>query len=219
VVRKAEDLDEMDLDEEERALALGQIQWGAEHDFPITNTMGMWLNDPKFQTTYHRDYHNALIGLCQELQADPLQGSYLMPGTALNLMFLSVAKHFHWTWGMGSLAAVEPGVDGFDAEHVFMLDFPESEVWTDEQRLALVFTKAVLTLSVTDELMASAIETWGVKLTIRHLGMIGSLTSQALFMSAFNVTGRWNDAPGSEIAMVKATNTAMRSPAREDSEA
>ena len=206
LVRNATDLDALPhLDDEDKAVGHEVIEW-FEHNLStsVTNTMGMWLNDPKFEKAYHFEFHGALGELCKELQPDPEKtGSYVLPGSVLNLIFLTVAKHFHWTWGMGALAATTPHVDGFDAEQIFMLDFPESEVWSDEQRLALTFVKAVLTLSVTDELMASALEMWGVKLTIRYIGMIGSLTTQALFMSAFNVAGRWNDAPGAEEAMIK----------------
>ena len=210
LVRKAADLDGLaHLDDEEKALgrALIDVVEGS-YNAPITNTVGMWLNDPKFEKAYHFQYHQRLVDLCKELQADPdATGTYVRPGTVMHLLFLSVAKHFHWTWGMGALATIAPMMEGFDAEQVFMLDFPESEVWTEEQRVALIFAKAVLTLSVTDELMEQALELWGVKLTIRYIGLIGSLSSQALFMSAFNVAGRWNDAAGSEAIIVNEPTT------------
>ena len=211
LVRSGADIDTLpDLDDEERAIAHELVDWWERtNDAPITNTMGMWLNDPKFEQAYHLGYHSLLGKLCAELQSDPAQGTYVTPGSVMNLLFLSVAKHFHWTWGMGALATVTTQVEGFDAEQIFMLDFPESEIWTDEQRFALIFAKAVLTLSVTDELMAQALELWGPKLTIRYIGMIGSLTSQALFMSAFNVAGRWNDAPGSEKVMANDTSAGV----------
>ena len=206
LVRTAADLEDRGyLDDEERAVGRELIDWFEQNYYTtVTNTMAMWLNDPKFAKAYHFEYHGHLLELCQELQRDPKKtGSYVMPGSVMQLLFLSVAKHYHWTWGMGAIATAAPHVDGFDAEQIFMLDFPESEIWTEEQRLALSFAQAVLTQQVTDELMAEALETWGPKLTIRYLGLIGSLTSQAMFMSAFNVAGRWNDAPGSEEVMIR----------------
>ena len=204
LLRKPEDFDDRDyLDEEEKAMGREIMDWFEQnYHAPVTNTMGMWLNDPKYAKTYHFEYHGIVCELCKELQEEPQKtGTYVVPHTVLNLLFLSVAKHFHWAWGMGAMAAILPDVKGFDPERIFMLDFPESEVWNEEQRFALIFAKAVLTLTVTDEIMAQAIEMWGVKLTIRHIALIGSLTSQALFMNAFNVAGRWNDVPGSGKTM------------------
>ena len=209
IIREPADLDALPhLDDEDRAVGLEMFEEAHKMGMkPITNTVGMWLNDPKFEQAYHLGYHSALLKLCQDLHDDPKNGNYITPGTVMNLLFLSVGKHFHWTWGIGAMATVMPMVDGFNAEQIFMLDFPESEIWNDEQRLALIFAKAVLTLTVSDELMAQAIEMWGTKLTIRYLGLIGSLTSQAFFMSAFNVAGRWNDTPGTEDVMVHGANT------------
>ena len=212
VIRSAADLDDLPhLTDEDKAIARDYIKFHEEHfGFPLTNPIGMRLNDPKFEVAYNQEFHTTIQMLCAELQEDPSNGTYVRQGTIMNLIFLSVAQHFHWTWGVQAIAMVAPLVDGFNAEQVFMMDFPEAEIWDDEQRFALIFTKAVITYNVTDELMAQALEMWGPKLTIRYMGLMGSVVLQSMFANAFNVAGRWNDAPGSEGELAQIVNANIK---------
>ncbi|MBT8339292.1 MAG: hypothetical protein HKP58_07660 [Desulfatitalea sp.] len=70
------------------------------------------------------------------------------------------------------------------AERAAMLLQPESSVWSDEERLVLQFTYAVMRKEMTDDLWNRASEAWGPKETMRYIQWIGIYIYMELFMSA-----------------------------------
>ena len=64
-------------------------------------------------------------------------------------------------------------VPGFKPHHYALMQFPESEVWSDEQRLMLRWSRAVIDNTMTDELWADAVKAWGEKMTLRYIQFLG----------------------------------------------
>ncbi|MBT8339944.1 MAG: hypothetical protein HKP58_02250 [Desulfatitalea sp.] len=69
-------------------------------------------------------------------------------------------------------------------ERVAMLHRPESSVWSDEERLVLQFTYAVMREEMTDDIWKRAEAAWGMKEPLRYIAWIGQYIYMNLFMAA-----------------------------------
>jgi hypothetical protein len=95
-------------------------------------------------------------------------------GTLMNLLVVMTLQSTNDECLAPSIMAGN-GTDapGFKAHHYNLMDFPESEVWSPEQRLMLKYTRALLDNTMTDELWADAVEAWGVKMCLRYIQLVG----------------------------------------------
>lgn len=88
-----------------------------------------------------------------------------------------------------STSAVNTGeVCGNHNAQLGILDFPDSKLWTDQQRLAIKFARAVLEGSVSDDLYAEAVEAWGEKKIMSYILMLGWDMIWAMLANTFNLT-------------------------------
>lgn len=96
-------------------------------------------------------------------------------GSLLNLLNFMVFKHTGDECLFGGLARYtrDRRVPGFKSHHIAMLDYPDSEVWTPDQRLMLRYAKAVLDNTMTDELWDEAVKAWGIKMCMRYISFMG----------------------------------------------
>ena len=76
----------------------------------------------------------------------------------------------------------------FKPHHLQLMDFPESEVWNDDQRLMLKFAKAVLDNTMTDELWKEAVDAWNPKMCVRYIHVINFFLGAAIMNRTLGVT-------------------------------
>jgi hypothetical protein len=55
---------------------------------------------------------------------------------------------------------------------LLLLDMPDADIWTDDERLALKFVKAAFEWEMTDEIWDAAAEAWGVKWIMSVLALL-----------------------------------------------
>ena len=160
------------FDDEEREIALEHLLrsvriYGAQP----TITVATSVHDPKGARAKGRlnDALNPLIGNDGDKR-------HTFQGSVLHLLVLTTLKHVKDECLVGALSSGKKGkmARGFQPHHLMMMDFPESEVWNEEQRLVLKYTKAVLESRLTDELWDAAVKLWGVKRCLGYIQMIGN---------------------------------------------
>lgn len=160
------------FDDEERADALEHLFRSVRmYGNQPTITIATAIHDPKGARAKGRlnEALNPLIG-----NEGPTR--HTVPGSVLHLMVFITLKHVNDECLVGALATGNTrGVTpGFKPHHLAMIDFPDSEVWSPEQRMSIIFTKAMLNLAMTDELWDAAVKMWGVKKTLGYIQMIGN---------------------------------------------
>lgn len=74
-----------------------------------------------------------------------------------------------------------------NAEKCIMLGYPESSVWTDEERVVLQLTHALVAGDVPDELFNRAQTLWGTKLLVRYTAWVGNYET-TLMLGLLNVS-------------------------------
>ena len=67
---------------------------------------------------------------------------------------------------------------------LLLLDNPDSEIWTDDERLCIMFAKATCEWTMTDEIFAAAVEAWGVKWVLAALALLAHYYGYAMRFSA-----------------------------------
>jgi hypothetical protein len=161
------------FDDEEREIALEYLLRSVRnYGNQPTITVATAAHDPKGARAKAR-LNEALNPL---IDNDGLT-RHTTQGSVLHLMVYLTLKHVNDECLVGALATgnVKRGaVPAFKPHHLAMVDFPESEVWSDQQRLSLKFTKAVLNSAVTDEIWDAAVKMWGVKKVLGYIQMIGN---------------------------------------------
>lgn len=94
------------------------------------------------------------------------------------LMVFGLAHEFNDAWTM-RLMATKPHM--FTAEESVMIGHPEADVWNDDERFVLQFTRAVLRHALTDEMFARATAAWGTKGMLRRVSFIGMYNFTLMF--------------------------------------
>jgi hypothetical protein len=172
-----EDIDSIPyFDEEERQLAVQKLLRSIrKYGNQATITVATGIHDPKgaMATAHYGDVLGDLV-----IDGKP-ETRHVIGGTLLNLLVITVMKHCGDESLLGSLARGGAGlakgyeVEGFKRHHLMLMDFPNSEVWSREQRLMLLYARAVLDGTMTDELWQDAVRTWGVKMCLRYIQFTG----------------------------------------------
>ena len=65
-------------------------------------------------------------------------------GPVADLMYVNIMKHHGCQQGMETYIENYVGRDTFDVRKTVLIDFPDSDVYSPEERLAIKFSKAVL---------------------------------------------------------------------------
>lgn len=174
------------LSAEEKAAAVANLK-----KVPPSDGWFLLGNDPDFQGFYHIVERGILSLLKPEFQGEP--------GGLLNLICLEVARYIRCEWQGGIMATVTAGATGrwekedFDYAQLAMLDYPDSKLWTEKQRLILKYTRACLENSMTDELFNQARDTWGEKKMLRLIAWMGYTHTWAMIVNTCNLS--WWEGP------------------------
>ncbi|MBT8342084.1 MAG: hypothetical protein KJP07_18930 [Desulfatitalea sp.] len=134
--------------------------------YPPNNTWGVMNNDPKLAAVT-LSWGCAIFELIGDASG--------IPGGPVWLICLEVARATNnemLAANMINMSVLVGEMRDFRMQQLGMLAYPDSEVWTDEQRLTLKFTRAVLENKVTDELFEQAREAWGEQNILRRIGVI-----------------------------------------------
>jgi hypothetical protein len=173
------------FDDEEKQLAIEMLLRSLRlYGNQATMTVATALHDPKGAAAKFRygEELSALIGNSGE-------NRHTVQGTLLHLLVLSVLKFTKDEALVGALSAGNGRMaPGFKQHHLMLMEFPESEVWSAEQRLMLRYVQAVLHHRMTDELWNQAVEAWGVKMCLRYLQYMGHFFTTGIRNRALNVT-------------------------------
>ncbi len=161
------------LDAEEKALALENLK-----KIPPTDGWYILGSDPDTQAFWQIWERQLTSLLYPDMQA--------IPFSPMNLITLEVARHSGNDYLIGlirqvtavTIADFKKPYDNYTK--LAMLEYPDSDIWTVEERLALKFTRACLENTMTDELFAQARETWGDKMVLRYISWIGYVYQWAI---------------------------------------
>jgi hypothetical protein len=116
-------------------------------------------------------------------------------GSVTDLMYVNIMKHQGCQQGMETYVENYVGRDTYDPRKTLLIDYPESDVFSPEERLAIKFSNAVLKNTMTDEIFAEAVERWGIKLTMRYIHFVGMYTMVTMSLNACGLTGAYNGNP------------------------
>jgi hypothetical protein len=116
-------------------------------------------------------------------------------GPVADLMYVNIMKHHRCQQGMETYIENYVGRETYDPRKTVLIDFPDSDVFSPEERLAIKFSKAVLENTMTDELFDEALERWGVKMTLRYISFIGEYLKSTLILDTLGLTGAYNGNP------------------------
>ena len=116
-------------------------------------------------------------------------------GPVADLMYVSIMKHRGCQQGMETYIENYLGRDTYDPRKTVLIDFPDSDVFSPEERLAIKFSKAVLENTMTDEIFNEALERWGIKMTLRYIAFIGMYLSVTMILDTLALTGAYNGNP------------------------
>ena len=81
-------------------------------------------------------------------------------------------KHLRNGWTRTVMAGWASEGAGITRTKLLLLDLPDDDIWTDDERLALKFVKAAFEWEMTDELFAAASEAWTPEWIIAVMSML-----------------------------------------------
>ena len=161
------------LSEDEKALALENLK-----KIPPTDGWYILGSDPDIQAFWQIWERELTALLYPDMQA--------VPFSPMNLITLEVARHSGNDYLIGLVRQVTSvTIADFNKPYdsyakLAMLEYPDSAVWTDEERLTLKFTAACLENTMTDELFAQAQAAWGDQMILRYIAWIGYVYQWAI---------------------------------------
>lgn len=172
-----------DLDKGETALGLENLK-----KIPPTDGWYILGSDPDLQAFWQIWERHLLALLSPDMQA--------VPFSPINLMAHEVARISENDYLIGifrqltavNIADFNKTNPDEDYTKLGLLEYPDSQVWSAEERLALKFTQATLENSMTDELFQEARNTWGDKMTLRYISWIGYVYQWAILENVLGMT-------------------------------
>ncbi|MBT8338831.1 MAG: hypothetical protein KJP07_02350 [Desulfatitalea sp.] len=182
LIRTEADIDELPhLSSEEKAMAKEN-----QAKTPASDCLSLMGNDPELQGLFI-----LMERACEALLAPDYQS---VPFDPMNLIAIEVARQTQCEFFVSVFEQVTVGaIDKFkkkdaQARQLGMFEYPDSKVWTEDQRLVLKFTKACCKNEMTDELFGEARKTWGEKKLLRIMLWIGFLYIPYIISNACNLT-------------------------------
>ncbi|MCD8148801.1 MAG: hypothetical protein LUE92_04390 [Clostridiales bacterium] len=181
LIRNEEMVDELDnLDDEQKALGKKNFSM-----LPPTEGWMMLGNDPDCAVLW-QVFERTLTSLMGgDMQASPFG--------FMNLSTMIIAKEMgnEYTWGCMSAGLMSAIPDhGYGYRGMVknqMLDYPDCDCWTDEERLCMKFTKAMIKSEMTDEIMQEAIDSWGSSMVVRRMSWICYIVGMSMMQQAMNM--------------------------------
>ncbi|MBT8339309.1 MAG: hypothetical protein HKP58_18980 [Desulfatitalea sp.] len=181
IVRTEADIQALShLSPEEKALAVKNINM-------VTPTVPylMVANDPELLS-----FVTMMEWNCVALHDPDFQ---VIPFSPMNLITHVVARHTGSEYLLALITAMTvAGITDAKKENIYytklsMVEFPDSDLWTDEQRITIKFTKGALEHNISDELFEQARELWGEKRLLRHLFWISISNMWGIIQSALDI--------------------------------
>ena len=169
-VRTPADVDKLKLGKEEKALAKENLK-------RVPPTDGWWImgSSPDIQAMWQMVERWLLSSMYPEFQAVPLSPT--------NLMTIMVSKYNDSEYAVGllnnyTIRAVDAlGMEEEILTKLHMLDYPESEIWSEEESLIIRFTNAAMDRNVSDELYKEAQKAWGDEKILQYVSWMGFVDS------------------------------------------
>lgn len=148
-----------------------------------------FLNDPDSYLVY-----NAFFSGIKKLLADMYLDAQVR-SSVLDLIYVNVMKHRNCQFGWATYIENYVGRETFDVRKTVMIDFPDADIYSPEERLAIRFSKAVLDNTMTDEIFSEAVERWGPRITLRLIYFIGAYLTTCLLTDTLNIVDPYNGVP------------------------
>jgi hypothetical protein len=121
---------------------------------------------------------------------------YMLMSTWLHVVHMKNG----WTRSvMGGWASEGAGIT---RTKLLLLEMPDADIWTDDERLTLKFVKATFEWAMTDEIWDAAQEAWGAEWILAVLALLVHYYGYSLRFSAFGldrVVGLAADTPLAEV--------------------
>ncbi len=73
------------------------------------------------------------------------------------------------------------GMDTIDASKLAMITFPDSDVWSENERLTIKFANGLLDYDMPGEIWSEALETWGEQKTLRLVTWLNLVNFWCMF--------------------------------------
>ncbi|MBT8338383.1 MAG: hypothetical protein KJP07_00075 [Desulfatitalea sp.] len=168
------------LNKEEKALGLENLK-------KVPHTDGWFIlgSDPDIQAFWQIMERNLTSLLYPDFQG--------IPFGPMNLITLEVARHSGNDYLIGLLRQCTAVAIG-DSKMPFgaytklsLLEYPDSAVWNNEERMTLKFTRACLENAMTDELFEQALETWGEKKLLRLISWLAFVNQWAILENVLDM--------------------------------
>jgi hypothetical protein len=158
------------FDDEDRAVCLDTLLRSIKlYDAQPTIVVRTAVNDPKGARAKF-EYGAEL----NKLLGNEGMNRHTVQGSILNLLVVMTLQHTNdECLAPAIIAGNGKAVPGFKPHHYALMRFPDSEVWSDEQRLILRYTRAVLDNTMTDALWTEAVKFWGPQTCLRFVHLIG----------------------------------------------
>ncbi len=182
-IKTKEDFDSLDyLNEEEKQIGLDNIASRRV----ISNEGWLMLgNNPELQSFWQFMESENIAMQNGDFQARPF--------SFMNLTNLILAKQSNneYLWGMmvtATDASCEAhGLGQLGTVKLSMIDNPDSEIWSEEERLRIRFINAAVNNTMTDEIFQEAIDAWGEKQIIANLSWISFIWGWQMLLNSLNL--------------------------------
>ncbi|MBT8339615.1 MAG: hypothetical protein HKP58_10450 [Desulfatitalea sp.] len=180
-IKTAADIEALShLSKEEKDLAMFNL-----NKEPPTDGWTMMINDPELQ---------AFWSMMQSEFIALFDGDFIaIPFSFMNLTTLVTVKHTNSNWHYGFLTAWTGKQIGahklpeISYAKLAQLDYPDADVWTDEERLIIKFAVALLEHSMSDELFDQARAAFGDKKVLRGIAWVGYVKMWAMLVDALDL--------------------------------
>lgn len=171
------------LTADEKAEALANIERLQAMLGQVSEPSAIAQNDPEGA--------RAFVGVATALNAlvgNAAADEHVKGGTILNLLVVNAVRSVGDPMLLSMLLGVASKrmLDGFQPYFWMLMDYPENECWTEEQALALKFSRAVLDGKMTDAIWNGSVEKWGVKGVMRYIHFMGGILGPALLNRAIS---------------------------------
>jgi hypothetical protein len=135
------------------------------------------------------------LGVTAEPKGEPYKRYMLMSSWLHNV-------HMKNGWTRTIMGGWASEGAGITRAKLLLLDLPDDDIWTDEERLALKFVKASFEWEMTDELWEAAQDAWGERWLLSVLALLVHYYGYSLRFSAIGldrVLGLSDDVPLAQL--------------------
>ncbi len=178
-----EEVDKLDfMSEEQKELAKKNLKM-----IPVSKGWSSLACNPDIQAIW-QVMEREMTSLYGDMQATPF--NFMFFANAL----IAKATHDEFSYGFMFSSFVDSIHDfglGYEGQvKLHMLDFPDCDCWTEDERLCINFINAVIKFQMTDEIMQQAIDAWGEDQVVLNMSWLGYVWFMCMEQAAQNIP--WN---------------------------